>query len=329
MAFTGTASYSADSALPEIAEDVADIVSIVSPYETPLLDHLGDAIRPATSIRHEWLEDEPPSGSAARDRAMSKAATTGDRRAVAEYLRLRNKAAGQDEQHVKRIRKGNWTQVFTAAVQVNAADMAVRTLSIADEMDYQKQERLRELLRELESTVVNGLPREEGEYGDISVRRTMSGIIPFLTTNVFRPGHDNFPADTQLTEEQLNVGLQRIYDQIGVGVDTIAVGGYQKRRINRFIPSARAHDLNAVPYRDLVSVYEPESGRLCRVILCRAVPPDMVLLLDSSRINVLPLAGRSFHYKFSGDHGGDVIGEYTLELRNENCHGLIRGLETA
>ena len=58
MAFTGKATYSSGSTLPEIAEDVSDIVSIVSPYETQLLDHLGDPTRPAGSTYHEWLEDE-------------------------------------------------------------------------------------------------------------------------------------------------------------------------------------------------------------------------------------------------------------------------------
>ena len=49
MAFTGKATYSAGETLPEIAQDVSDLVSIVSPYETPLLDHLGDPLRAATS----------------------------------------------------------------------------------------------------------------------------------------------------------------------------------------------------------------------------------------------------------------------------------------
>ena len=55
-----------------------------------------------------------------------------------------------------------------------------------------------------------------------------------------------------------------------------------------------------------------------------------VLLLDSSRVEVLPLRGRSFFYKplaATGDReSGQVIGEYTLELRNENAHAVIRGL---
>src|SRR5689334_1293298 len=57
MAFTGKATYTAGAALPEIAEDVSDLVAIASPAETPLLDALGDPARAAHSTIHEWLED--------------------------------------------------------------------------------------------------------------------------------------------------------------------------------------------------------------------------------------------------------------------------------
>ncbi len=57
MGFTGKATYGAGSSLPEVAEDVADLVAINAPFETPLLDALGDATRPARSTLHEWLED--------------------------------------------------------------------------------------------------------------------------------------------------------------------------------------------------------------------------------------------------------------------------------
>jgi hypothetical protein len=44
----------------------------------------------------------------------------------------------------------------------------------------------------------------------------------------------------------------------------------------------------------------------------------------------MPLAGRSFHYKplaSTGDkESGMVVGEYTLEFRNESAHGVISGL---
>jgi len=67
-------------------------------------------------------------------------------------------------------------------------------------------------------------------------------------------------------------------------------------------------------------------------VMSRWVPRDAVVLLDSSRIQVLPLAGRSFHYcplaSARDFERGQVLGEYTLELRNEAAHGIIRGLLT-
>ena len=57
MAFTGKSTFTAGTTLPEIAEDVSDLVGIISPWETPLLDILGDAPAVAMSTRHEWFED--------------------------------------------------------------------------------------------------------------------------------------------------------------------------------------------------------------------------------------------------------------------------------
>lgn len=54
--FNGRAVY--DSGVFEgIAEDVSDVISMISPYETPLLDALSQAADPATNVYHEWLED--------------------------------------------------------------------------------------------------------------------------------------------------------------------------------------------------------------------------------------------------------------------------------
>lgn len=57
MTFTGKTTYGAGASLPELVEDVSDIIGIVSPFETPLLDHIGDAKRPAMGTVHEWVED--------------------------------------------------------------------------------------------------------------------------------------------------------------------------------------------------------------------------------------------------------------------------------
>ena len=57
MAFTGKAVYSPNVFANDLAEDVAPEIGIVSTYEAPMLDALGDAQYPANSTLHQWSED--------------------------------------------------------------------------------------------------------------------------------------------------------------------------------------------------------------------------------------------------------------------------------
>lgn len=386
MPFTGKATYTAGAGLPELVEDVSDIISIVSPFETPLLDHLGDPQRSSTSTVHEWLEDSLlPNTDSIQDPVISSPLTdttftvgSGDRFRVGDQvqadessevmlvtgvagddltvirgyggttagslgddtpLRILGNAAlegddAPDARFTNRVRRTNHTQIFTSAVEVSGSQMAAKQVGLSDELDYQKQERLRELIRDLENCVINGVSASANPQGDASTRRTMKGIVPFLQTNIFNNGATGFPTGTgptndQLTEDQINSALRTVWEDSSGSIDTILVGGFQKRRINSFISSGRGYDENTTRFRDLVSTYESDFG-VCRVVLSRWVPSDAVLLLDSSRIDVLPLSGRSFGFKklaSTGDsEAGQVIGEYTLEMRNEQGHGIIRGL---
>lgn len=387
MPFTGKATFSAGANLPELMEDVSDIVSIVSPFETPLLAHLGDAKRPAMSTIHEWLEDELlPNTDTLNQTTFTPNATDATSLTVANGSRFQagdqvrpgftgevmfvsgvsgntltvvrgyggtTKAAlsngmtlyilgnaaleGDDAPNARftnRVRKRNFTQIFTATVQVSGSMRAARQHGVADEVDFQKQERLRELLRDLENCVINGVAPAATQQGSSSVRRTMNGITRQLTSNVFTPGAGGIPpggggGSNELNEDVLNAALRLIWEKSSSKIDTIVVNGSQKRKINQFVGQNRSYVPDDTRFRELVSVYESDFG-VARVILSRWVSPDSVLLLDSSRIEVPALEGRSFHYKplaATGDReSGQVIGEYTLALRNESAHGVVRGL---
>jgi hypothetical protein len=389
MPFTGKATFTAAPELPELMEDVSDIIGIVSPFETPLLDRLGDPARAATSTIHEWLEDDLlPNTDLVNQSSFTPNATDataitvdhGDRFRPGDQVRpdgireimlvtavagnvltvvrryggttggaladnkklfiLGNAALEGDDRPSTRFssrnRRRNYTQIFTSSVEVSGSMQAVRTIGVADEVDYQKQERLRELLRDLENCVINGVAPGASPQGSATGRRTMNGIIPMIATNQFVPGSGSIPAGggsglNELDEEIINASLRAIWEQSSARIDTIVVGGAQKRRINALIGSSRRFQPSDVKFTDLVSVYESDFG-VARILLSRWVPTDTMLLLDSSRIQVLPLSSRSFHYKplaATGDSEvGQLIGEYTLELRNENAHGLIRGLAT-
>ncbi|HPO70321.1 MAG TPA: DUF5309 family protein, partial [Anaerohalosphaeraceae bacterium] len=175
MSFSGKATYSAGVNLPELAEDVSDVISIVSPYETPLLDALGDPVRAATSTHHEWLEDallpnkdviadttigDPetetefdvahpdrfrpgdqiqPQGSgelmlvtavsgSTLTVMRSYAGTVADAIAPGQTLCILGNAAleGGDKPAARfttRQRCGNYTQIFTVAVEVSGTDL--------------------------------------------------------------------------------------------------------------------------------------------------------------------------------------------------------------
>lgn len=386
MAFTGKSTYSGGATLPEVAEDVSDIIGLVSPFETPLLDLLGDPKAAATSTIHEWLEDALlPNTDSVNQTSFSPNATDATAITVANGSRFRagdqvrpeglrevmlvtavagnvltvvrrygnttggalsnglklyilgNAAVeGDDRPAVRftdRVRKRNYTQIFTAGVEVSGSMMAARTHGVGDELDYQKQERLRELLRDLENVVINGVAPTATQQGSSSVRRTMNGVIPLMATNQFVPGQGGMPSGggggNGLTEPLLNAALKAIWEQSAGRVDTIVVAGAQKRKINEFLVNARLYDGGDTSFQSRVGVYESDFG-VCRVVLSRWVPADHLLLLDSSRLSVLPMAGRSFHYKplaSTGDaESGMLVGEYTLEMKNENAHGLIRGL---
>lgn len=390
MPFTGKSTFDAGADLPELVEDVSDIIGIVSPFETPLLDHLGDAKRAAQSTIHEWLEDTLLPNTDTLNQSIfspdpqSATALTvahGDRFRVGDLVRpgesseimLVTAVAGNSltvtrtyggtptstltngiklvivgnaalegdaasaARFTSRVRKRNYTQILSSTVSVSGSMQAARAHGVADEVDFQKQERLRELLRDLENCVINGVAPATNPQGSSTVRRSMQGIVRSIATNVFVPDQGGMPpggggSGDELNEELLNAAMRRIWDQSSARIDTILVGGTQKRRINGFATGARSFSPGATTFRDLISVYESDFG-VCRVVLSRWVPAGMALLLDSSRIEVLPLRGRSFHYKplaATGDSiSGQVIGEYTLEFRNEAAHGLIQGLSVA
>ncbi len=387
MSFSGKATYTAGVELPELAEDVSDIISIVSPHETPLLAHLGDARRSATSTVHEWIEDTllPNTDSVnqtsftpnAND-ATAITVANGPRFQVGDLVRpgnapevmavtavagnvltvvrryggtpasalsnglkltiLGNAALeGADAAAARftaRARRQNYTQIFAATVGVSGTMRAARTPGTDDELNYQKMERARELLRDLENCVINGTAPAATPQGSATVRRSMNGIVRQIATNQFTPGAGGMPpgggGGTELNEAVLNAALRLIWEQSSARIDTIVCGGAQKRRINQFIAQSSRHfGPGDARFSDMVSVYESDYG-VCRVLLSRWAPADTVLLLDSSRIEVLPLAGRSFAYhalaKTGDSDAGQVVGEYTLEFRNENAHGLVRGL---
>ncbi|MBX3474383.1 MAG: DUF5309 family protein [Planctomycetes bacterium] len=378
MSFTGKATYDAGTTLPELVDDVSDLVGLISPFDTPLLDAIGSPRFAAKSTRHEWFEDSlnadhsavnsaegyddddtaivvdnggvfrvgdlvKPEGSeevmqvtgiSTHTLTVVRAYGGSIPAALADNQKLTvlGHAAleGEDAPGAKyrtRVRKENFSQIFTEAVTISGTMDAVGLHAVEREFDYQVIQRLRELMRSLEQTVINGFKAGSNPQGSASVRRTMGGLLQFIGGS----GAAITDGEAEALDEPLLNGALRKCWEAGGRPNAIVCNGFQKRRISTFIQSSRKYEPESTALRNLVDVYESDFG-VQRVILSRWVPADKVLLLDLDKLQVMPLAGRSFFVKPLAESGdfrkAQIIGEYTLEVLNggDGGHGLITGL---
>jgi len=373
--FSGKAIYDT-GVFENIAEDVSDIITMISPFETPLLSALGDADRPAANVYHEWLEDElsPNTIIASCDVASTAAATLlGIRGGLAEFLQVgailmgptasgneymqitaingntitvargvssttpNSFAAGEsisvvtdnalegadvaEDTSRARSRTGNYCMIVKKDVIISGTTRAVTMLGgIQDEWTYQVQKKLRETLRDLEKAVI--LSKLTGNtLGSASGYRTMAGMLAMITTNVSSWG--------TLTDSALTSSWKLAWDNGGTDCNLLLCGDTVKRVIDQF-NGTRVQVIQGSPgepsFRNLVSIFECTYGA-APVMLSRWMPANKFALISTERVKVVPLQGRSFQFQEVSKTGdstkGMVLGEYTLELRNQA--GMVSG----
>lgn len=373
MAFTGRAVY--DSGVFEgIAEDVSDVISMISPFETPVLDRLSQAPRPATNVLHEWLEDHlnpntvtsstlatattgATSIELAKDTHTGGAVTnflqagaviqvesTGEYLQITaisgDYITVSREFGGTTAATIAagtalfvisdaalegadvagdisrpRVRKNNYTQIFKKDIIVSGTVQATQQLGgISDEMDYQRTQRLRESLRDLEKAVIRG-KTSGNSLGSSSAYRTFDGILARLTTNI-----TTLTAAASLGVSQLNDIVKTAWDNGGTDVDLIVADAAFKKQIDSFNTTRVEVQNRDERFHQRVSMFESTYGDL-EVALGRWMPTNSLMVISTQRVHVVPLRGRSYQFvpvSRTGDaEKGMVVGEYTVEVHNE------------
>lgn len=233
-----------------------------------------------------------------------------------------------------RSRVSNYTQLFLETVLVSDSDEAARKGGdVGSELQYQILRRLEESMIYLERAAVNGIQHATTPVGSSTIRRTMQGISRFIEAKTGAVNIDKSSA--ALTEDGLNDALRQVWDK-GGRPDIILTGSVQKRKISSFITPFAQYDLTQrrsdLTISRTVGMYESDFG-LQRVILSPSVNRDTILILDSSRLEIVPLVGMSFHSKVvatTGSHEKRLLqGEYTLRCRNADAHGRVHNLATS
>lgn len=370
MAYTGRATYDDSDSMHE---DVSDLVTLLTPHETPFLNYIGDPLYPALQTKHEWLDEALNATTDALNEALDNSETdvdvdtgtvfrVGDIIQVDDELMLvssistntltvtrgygsstaathadntvvyviSNAALEGDtaptSRETSRTRRANYTQIFTAKVDVSGTAIASNWIGVANEFEHQKELRMKEVLWELERAVLRGSTPGSSDVGSDTVRRSIQGIMFWFSTNT------NNASSATLTKDLLDGYIRDAWSNGARGANLLMCNAFQKSKIDGFTTSATRYGPRDNLVRTYVDKYETSFG-VFDVMLNHNVPTDEVWMLNTDLIKVLPLKGRSFFHKKLGDTGdntmGQLIGEYTLELRNEAAHMRAYGLATS
>ena len=244
-----------------------------------------------------------------------------------------------DDISQSRSKKKNFMQIFERAVAIAQTRKNMDMEAVTDELQLQIKYRTLEIKRELDMSIINAYGRGEGvaPTGDFEMR-TMCGLIQLIRD----PDLDATNEDTTvisassaaLTLAHLNSLCYKVFDQGGMDetADPILVVGPKQQRIiaafEKELRRVEQGERTTGYYRD---VFLSDMGVELPVVMDRWLPADMVMLLDRSRVWLVPLQGDSWHIEKMAKTGRtekwQLSGQYTIELRNaDKCHGLIYGL---
>jgi len=219
---------------------------------------------------------------------------------------------GPKDESVAKSRSYNYTQIFSKGVQLTGTALAIEHNGISAEDSYQIDGRTRELIRELDRTLIMGIRaaanNSDGVYG------TMGGLIEFINAS---GGNTNSTAET-LTPSVLNAMIKQIWDK-GGNPDYVIVGGTQKQKISSFDKEYRRSTLDSRRAGFTIEEFVSDLGVNLRVIVDRWVPSDTCMVVDSTRVHIKPLSGRSFFLEKLAKTGDSekwqIVGEYTMEVK--------------
>lgn len=214
----------------------------------------------------------------------------------------------------------NKTQIFDDSIEISGTAQAVTQYGVSDLYEYEKQKKQLELALQLEKALINGVAYENGQI------RQMAGVRSFVKSNV------TDAAGAAVSGAVLNDSLQAIYEKGGFaagGNYKIMVPAKQKRAISA-IDNNKLYITQAENSRgQRVDMFVSDFGQF-EIVLNNNLDAKELMVVDTNRMAVRPLVGREFFHKYMGEQGdytrGILVGEYTLEFKQEKAHARIKNL---
>jgi hypothetical protein len=282
-------------------EDLVDILSNVSPQETPLLSGLRKAS--GEGVLHEWLSD---TYAASADNASVEA------------------SAFTVVDHVQPTRDNNFMQIFYEAVQVSGTEMSIKQGHAEDPMTYQIAKNMVEHGKDIERALVAG-SRASGSSG---VARRMSGLLNFVSAN-----YTVRDSGASLGETTFNDILEMIYNQTDSVATEIYVGGTLKRDISQFTAgTTKFTDQEDKRLIRPVDIYVSDFGP-AKIFLHREVGnganAKALLAVNPEYLQIAFLKGRQTKMETLEKDGdrerAQIVSELTLEKLADRVHAVVKG----
>lgn len=279
-------------------EDLTDIISNISPIDTPMLSRFGRV--QASGIYHEWQND-----------SLATAVKT----PVVE---------GVDPTFsglTATTRSGNYCQIMNKTYRVSNTQEAVSKAGRASEYAYQAAKALKELARNMEMTIIDGTACSGGTTASA---RSLKGVRAWITTNTGAGSSGSGTGNSTLTSALLNTHLSTVWAQ-GGRPNALYVGSALKISISGFTtPMTRYEDAATKRYTATVNVFDSAFGPV-DVVLDRYATATEILSLQDDLWKVAYL--RPVYTKDLPDGGAGPKGmaetEFTLEARNEKGNGKM------
>lgn len=305
-----------------IREDLSDIISNISPTETPLLTMCGKGDK-AENVFFEWQTDELQAPD------LTNAKLEGE-----DYDSSGLQAS------VPTVRLGNYCQISSKTAIVSGTNNVTRKAGRGKEMSYQMSKRAAELKRDLESIL---LSNQGAVAGSSTVARKTASILAFIKTNVnmgatgVNPVYTNIPTGTRtdgtaraFTETLLKDVVQKCY-VAGGNPDIIMLGPPQKQVFSAFagIAAQRYNAEGAKPSTVIgaVDIYVSDFGNL-HAVPNRFMRNRDALLLDKEFVSWSKL--RDYNTSDLAKTGDAekklLLIEYGLRVKNEAALGLVADL---
>lgn len=302
-------------------EDLTDEIHMISPTDTPFQSAIRKSV--AKAVTHEWQED------ALADAVADNASIEGDEISVVTAAPT--------------VRLGNTCQILEKNARVTGTQEAVDKAGRNKEMAYQVAKRLKELKRDLESSL---LANQIRVVGNDSTARRMAGLPTFLTVSSRGPGAGTAGADPvgadgtaaatdanaqrAFIESQLQAVHQELWTE-GADPTLLMVGPHNRTVASTFTGGATKFDKTEdKKLYATIDVYVGDFGDL-KIVPNRFQRARDAYLVDPNYAKLCYLRKPSSQdIAINGDNRTkQIIMEVTLEVCARKSHGVVADLTTA